>query len=172
MPIISFKGDAPAIADSAFIAPDSWVIGRVRIGELSSVFFNSVIRGDIQSITIGMETNLQEHVLVHSSHSMSPVIIGDRVTVGHRAIIHGCCIGDNCLIGMGATVLDDAKIGESSLIGAHSLVTKGTVIPPRSLVVGTPAKVVRTLSDIEISELAASAMHYVELSESYKLARL
>jgi carbonic anhydrase/acetyltransferase-like protein (isoleucine patch superfamily) len=94
MPIIPFKTDSPQIDPTAFIAPDAWIIGKTRIGARSSVFFNVVVRGDVQPITIGAETNLQEHVLVHSSRGMSPVIIGDRVTVGHRAIIHGCRIGD------------------------------------------------------------------------------
>lgn len=167
MAIIPFKDTSPSIASTAFIAPDSWVIGAVSIGERSSVFFNAVIRGDIQPISIGSETNLQEHVLVHSSHGMSPVTIGDRVTVGHRAIIHGCTIGNNTLIGMGATILDNAAIGENCIIGAHTLVTKGSIIPPGSMVVGTPGKMLRPLTEPEIAELATSARHYVELATEY-----
>jgi carbonic anhydrase/acetyltransferase-like protein (isoleucine patch superfamily) len=167
MPIIPFKTDSPQIDPTAFIAPDAWIIGKTRIGARSSVFFNVVVRGDVQPITIGAETNLQEHVLVHSSRGMSPVIIGDRVTVGHRAIIHGCRIGDEAMIGMGATILDDAVIGERSIIGAHTLITKGTVIPPHSLVLGSPGKVVRTLLQQELEELAISAKHYVELGAEY-----
>jgi carbonic anhydrase/acetyltransferase-like protein (isoleucine patch superfamily) len=169
MAIVPFGGVQPEIAPSAFIAPGAWVIGKVTIGELSSVFFNVVVRGDIQPITIGARSNLQEHVLVHTSHGLSPVTIGDQVTVGHRAIIHGCTIERCSLIGMGATILDDARIGEYSLIGAHTLITKGTIIPPRSLVMGTPGKIIRTLTDKELAELEASAGHYVTLASEYRL---
>jgi len=167
MPVANFNGASPNIDYSAFIAPDAWIIGDVKIGARSSVFFSAVVRGDIQSITIGKDTNLQEHVLVHSSHGMSPVVIGDGVTIGHRAIIHGCSIGNHSLIGMGATVLDNARIGEHCVIGAHSLVTKGTIIPPRSLVVGTPAKVVRHLTDEEVADILTSAKRYSELADIY-----
>jgi len=168
MPITSFKGAAPKIATTAFVAPDAWVIGSVSIGERSSVFFNTVLRGDIQPISIGAETNLQEHVLVHTSHGMSPVVIGDRVTVGHRAILHGCRIGENTLVGMGATILDDVVIGENCIIGAHTLVTKGMQIPPRSMVLGTPGKVLRELSSAEVASLLTSAKGYVELASEYR----
>ena len=168
MAILPFGGVEPKIDPTAFIAPDAWVIGKVMVGAEASVFFNVVVRGDIQPITIGAQSNLQEHVLVHTSHGLSPVTIGDHVTIGHRAIIHGCSIGNCSLIGMGATILDVARIGEYSLIGAHTLVTKGTVIPPRSLVMGTPGKVIRTLSDAELSELMLSAEGYVKLGREYK----
>jgi len=167
MPVANFNGASPNIDSSAFIAPDAWIIGDVKIGARSSVFFSAVVRGDIQSITIGQDTNIQEHVLVHSSHGMSPVVIGDGVTIGHRAIIHGCSIGNHSLIGMGATVLDNARIGEHCVIGAHSLVTKGTIIPPRSLVVGTPAKVARHLTDEEVADILTSAKRYSELADIY-----
>jgi carbonic anhydrase/acetyltransferase-like protein (isoleucine patch superfamily) len=168
MPVTPFKDTHPTIAPTAFIAPNAWVIGAVSIGERSSVFFNAVVRGDIQSITIGNETNLQEHVLVHTSHGMSPVIIGNHVTIGHRAIIHGCSVGNNTLVGMGATLLDDAVIGENCIIGAHTLITKGTVIPPGSMVVGTPGKVLRPLTEAELASLSTSAQHYVELASEYR----
>lgn len=168
MAVIPFRDTVPSIDPTAFIAPDSWVIGAVTIGARSSLFFNVVVRGDIQPITIGSETNLQEHVLVHSSHEMSPVIIGDRVTIGHRAIVHGCSIGNNTLIGMGATILDDVVIGEDCIIGAHSLITKGTIIPPKSMVVGTPGKIVRPLTEEELASLRTSAGHYVELAAEYR----
>ena len=167
MPVANFNGASPNIDYSAFIAPDAWIIGDVKIGARSSVFFSAVVRGDIQSITIGQDTNLQEHVLVHSSQGMSPVVIGDGVTIGHRAIIHGCSIGNHSLIGMGATVLDNSRIGEHCVIGAHSLVTKGTIIPPRSLVVGTPAKVARHLTDEEVADILTSAKRYSELADIY-----
>jgi carbonic anhydrase/acetyltransferase-like protein (isoleucine patch superfamily) len=168
MPTIPFKTDSPQVTPTAFVAPDAWVIGRVTVGEYSSIFFNAVIRGDIQPISIGAYTNVQEHALLHTSYGMSPVVIGDYVTVGHRAIIHGCSVGNCSLIGMGATILDDAVIGEQSIVGAHALITKGTIIPPRSLVMGTPGKVVRPLTDAEVAELRRSAEGYVELGKQYR----
>jgi len=167
MPVIPFKEKTPAVSASAFVAPDAWIIGDTTIGDNVSIFFNAVLRGDIQSIKVGRGTNLQEHTLVHTSHGMSPVLIGEDVTVGHRAIIHGCSIGDRCLIGMGATVLDNAEIGEECIIGAHTLVPKGMKIPRRSLVIGTPAKVVRALTEDEIESLGASARGYQELGATY-----
>jgi carbonic anhydrase/acetyltransferase-like protein (isoleucine patch superfamily) len=144
------------------------VIGKVTIGEQSSVFFNVVLRGDVQPITVGAYTNLQEHVLVHTSYDMSPVVIGDYCTIGHRAIIHGCSVGHSCLIGMGATLLDDAVIGDQCIIGAHTLITRGTTIPAGSLVMGTPGKVVRPLTATEIAELKVSAQRYVETGAQYR----
>jgi len=168
MPILPFNSIHPSVAGDAFIAPDAWVIGAVTIGAGSSLFFNVVARGDIQPITIGVGTNLQEHVLVHLSHDMAPVVIGDNVTVGHRAIIHGCSIGNNTLIGMGATILDNAIIGDHCIIGAHALITKGMIIPPRSLVLGSPAKVHRPISDEEAAGLRESALHYQKSAVEYR----
>ena len=149
------------------IAPDAWVIGDVEIGARCSVFFNVVIRGDIQKISIGAGTNLQEHVLVHTSYDMESVTIGMNVTVGHRAIIHGCSIGDHSLIGMGATILDNAQIGEYCIIGAHTLIPKGMIIPPRSLVIGTPGRVLRQIRSDEEQGLITSALKYQELGATY-----
>ena len=168
MPVIPFNEKNPVVSASAFLAPDAWVIGDVTIGENVSIFFNAVLRGDIQSIKIGRGTNVQEHTLVHTSHGMSPAIIGQDVTVGHRAIIHGCSIGNRCLIGMGATILDNADVGDECIVGAHALVPKGMKIPPRSLVVGTPGKVVRQLTDDEISSLSESAAGYQSLGATYR----
>ena len=168
MPSIPFDSKSPQVHPLAFVAPDAWVIGDVTLGEGTSVFFNSVLRGDIQPITLGKNTNLQEHVLVHSSRGMSQVIIGDNVTVGHRAVLHGCKVESCCLIGIGATILDNVVIGEHCIIGAHTLITKGTTIPARSLVMGSPGRIVRSVSDDEVLELMASAAHYVELSSSYR----
>lgn len=168
MSLVTFECKTPKIATSCFVAPDSWIIGDVEIGTQSSVFFYSVIRGDIQPIRIGARSNIQEHALIHSSHGMAPAMIGDDVTVGHRAILHGCRVENRCLIGMGATVLDNAIIGEESIVGAHSLVSKGTEIPPRSLVIGTPARVIRTLTPKELSFLKESADNYVRLANDYK----
>lgn len=167
MPITPFGSATPAVDSTAFVAPDAWVIGNVSVGARTSIFFNAVLRGDIEAITVGSGTNIQEHCLVHTSHGMDPVTIGDNVTIGHRAIIHGCTVGSLSLIGMGATILDNARIGERSIIGAHSLVVKGMVIPPQSLVMGTPAKVIRALTDNEIQSLAASAESYQRLGAQY-----
>jgi carbonic anhydrase/acetyltransferase-like protein (isoleucine patch superfamily) len=168
MPVIPFKERNPVVSASAFVAPDAWIIGDTCVGDNVSIFFNAVLRGDIQPIRVGRGTNLQEHVLVHTSHGMSPALIGEDVTVGHRAIIHGCSIGDRCLIGMGATILDNAEVGDECIIGAHTLVPKGMKIPPRTLVMGTPGKVVRQLTDEELQSLVASAKGYQELGATYR----
>lgn len=168
MPVIAFDSHYPRISCETFIAPDAWVIGQVEVEGRVSIFFHTVLRGDIEAIKIGAGTNLQEHVLVHTSHGMSPTIIGNNVTVGHRAIIHGCVVGNCCLIGMGATVLDKAEIGEGSIIGAHTLIPKGMTVPPRSLVIGTPGKVVRSITRQEEQELLLSAQRYQELGSHYR----
>jgi len=168
MPIIQFQSDSPNVDTSVFVAPDAWIIGRVTISSNSSIFFNAVVRGDIQSISIGQYTNVQEHVTIHSSHGMSSVEIGDHVTIGHRAIIHGCTIQSHCLIGMGATILDDVTIGAGSIIGANTLITKGTNIPPGSLVIGSPGKVTRAVSEAEASDIASSAANYAKLASYYR----
>lgn len=168
MPVIPFKEKTPVVSASAFVAPDAWIIGDTTIGDDVSIFFNVVLRGDIESIKVGRGSNLQEHVLVHTSHGMSPALIGEDVTVGHRAIIHGCSIGDRCLIGMGATVLDNAEVGAECIIGAHTLIPKGMKIPPQSLVIGTPGKVVRHLTADEIKSLVASAKGYQQLGATYR----
>ena len=167
MPIRPFGSNTPSIDATAFVAPDAWIIGKVSVGARTSIFFNAVLRGDIEAITVGSGTNIQEHCLIHTSHGMDPVTIGDNVTIGHRAIIHGCTVGSLSLIGMGATILDNARIGERCIIGAHSLVTKGMIIPPQSLAMGTPAKVIRALTDDEIQSLTASAESYQRLGAQY-----
>lgn len=169
MPVVPFETHVPVVAESAFVAPDAWLIGKVDVEENVSIFFNAVLRGDIERIKISSGTNLQEHVLVHTSHGMSDAIIGRNVTVGHRAILHGCVIGDSCLIGMGATILDNVEIGEFSVIGAHTLIPKGLKIPPRSLVIGTPGKVVRSVTTEEEQELVLSATRYQELGRYYRM---
>lgn len=168
MPILPFPPHKPIISPDAFIAPDAWLIGDVTIGARVSVFFGAVLRGDIEKIRIGAGTNIQEHVVVHTSHGMSEARIGSNVTVGHRAIVHGCSIGDTCLIGMGATVLDNAEIGELSIIGAHALIPKGMKVPARSLVMGTPGRVVRGITQEEERSLLVSAQKYQELAQEYR----
>ena len=168
MPVIPFHTKTPRISPSVFLAPDAWIIGDTTLEDEVSVFFNVVIRGDIQPITIGAGSNLQEHVLVHTSHDMAPVTIGRNVTIGHRAIIHGCSIGSTTLIGMGATILDNAQIGDLCIIGAHSLIPKGAVIPPRTLVMGTPGRVIREITPEEAQSLEQSARSYRELGATYR----
>ena len=168
MPIIPFQNHHPLAAESIFIAPDAWVIGKVIIGENVSLFFCTVVRGDIQQIKIGAGTNIQEHSLLHSSTGLTDCIVGENVTVGHRAILHGCTVKDNCIIGMGSTILDGAIIGENCIIGANSLVTMGVEIPAGHLALGSPAKAVRKLSSKEIKEISESAKHYQELGREYR----
>lgn len=154
---------------TAFIAPGAVVVGEVSLGPRASVWFNSVVRGDTDRIEIGEESNIQDNSTVHVDEG-SPALIGARVTVGHRAVIHGCVIDDDCLIGMGAVVLSGARIGAGSLIGAAALVREGQVIPPGSLAVGMPAKVIGPVSSEQKTAIREGNRHYVELSRSY-LAR-
>ncbi|RMG39596.1 MAG: gamma carbonic anhydrase family protein [Candidatus Dadabacteria bacterium] len=168
MAIIPYKNISPKIDPDSFIAPDAWISGDVEIRKNVSVFFGAVIRGDILPIFVDEETNLQEHCLLHTSHGLTECRVGKRVTVGHRAILHGCTVMDNSLIGMGATVLDGAVIEENCIIGAQSLVPLNTRIPAGSLALGVPAKVVRKLTDTEIEGLLESARSYVETGKVYR----
>lgn len=168
MPLVTFKGKTPLIADDVFLAPDAWLTGDVTVGESSSIFFGVTARGDIQPIKIGNRTNLQEHVILHTSHGLPACQIGDDVTVGHRAIVHGATVQNRCIIGMGAVILDGAVVGEDSIIGAQALVAMNAVIPPRSLAVGVPARVVRELTDDDLVEIRRSAAHYVETGREYR----
>jgi len=160
----------PKLGEEVFIAPGAWAIGDVELGDNVSVFFGAVLRGDILPIRVGARTNLQEHVMVHTSYDRTAAEIGSEVTVGHRAIIHGCRVEDLALIGMGAIVLDGAVVGEQSIIGAGAVVKENQKIPPRSLAVGIPAKVVREISDDEIAGLKDSARRYVETGRIFQSA--
>jgi carbonic anhydrase/acetyltransferase-like protein (isoleucine patch superfamily) len=173
--LLSFKEWSPKIGQNAWIAEGSSVIGRVTMGEDSAVWFGCVVRGDVHFITIGDRSNIQDLSMIHVTHHKkddmsdgNPTIIGDDVTIGHRVMLHGCTIGDASLIGMSATILDGAVIGRESIVGAGSLVTKNKVFPPRSLIMGSPAKVVRELTDEEVEELYASAKRYVEFKNQYR----
>ncbi len=162
MPIYALDTVAPRIdPDAAFIAPNAVLVGDVVIGPEAGIWFGVVARGDIETITIGARTNVQENSVLHTD-SGHPLVIGNNVTIGHSAIVHGCTIGDNSLIGMGATVLNGAIIGKNCLIGANALVTEGKVIPDNSLVMGAPAKVVREIDAEGVRSLAASAERYVQ----------
>ncbi len=157
----------PRIADSAWVAPNATVIGNVVLEADSSVWFNVVIRGDNDTMTIGERSNIQDGTVIHTDAGI-PLTIGVGVTVGHQAMVHGCTIGDNTLIGIQAVVLNRAKIGKNCLIGAGSLIPEGKVIPDNSLVMGTPGKVVRELSEAEVQMLKMSADHYVQNARRYR----
>ena len=163
MAIESYDGILPVIPSSAYVAASADLIGRVTLGEESSIWYHAVLRGDINSITVGPRSNIQDNVVVHLADDYG-CHLGELVTVGHSAVIHACTIKDEVLIGMGAVVLDGAVIGERSIIGAGALVTGGTIISPGSLVIGSPAKVVRTLSLDEQAKVKTWAEKYVMVS--------
>jgi len=157
----SVRGFAPKVAASAFVAENAALIGDVEIGADSSIWYSVTIRGDVMPIRIGNQTNIQDGSVIHGTYQECGTTIHDRVTVGHLVMLHGCEIQRGCLIGMGAIIMDRCVIGEHSLIGAGTLLTEGTVIPPRSLVIGRPGKVKRTLTDEEVKGLEESADHYL-----------
>lgn len=165
--IFNYEGVKPDIHRSCFVADSASIIGKVEIGENTSVWYNCVLRGDENTIKIGQYTNIQDGTVVHISKDYD-TIIGDYVTVGHKAIVHACKIGNNVLVGMGAIILDGAEIEDNVLIGAGSIVTPGKKIPSGSLVLGSPAKVVRELSGQEIEHLKQSAVDYVQYAEKHK----
>ena len=155
-------GDAsPKIASTSWIAPGCHIIGNVRLDDKTSVWFGSTLRGDNELIAVGQGSNIQENSVLHTDVGFA-LTIGEGCSIGHKAMLHGCVIGANSLVGMGATILNGAVIGESCLIGAGALVPEGKVIPDRSLVIGVPGKVVRTLDDATIAGLRVSALHYQE----------
>jgi carbonic anhydrase/acetyltransferase-like protein (isoleucine patch superfamily) len=163
----NFKNLMPKIHESCFIAPTADVIGDVTVGENSSIWHRTVLRGDVNKIVVGANTNIQDGSIVHVADDY-PTIIGDNVTIGHGAIVHGCTVKDGAFIGMGAIILDGAVIGEGALIGAGALVTEGKEIPPYSLAVGVPAKVVRELSQEYIEMAQDRAVKYAKLANEYK----
>ncbi len=166
MAIERYESFAPSIAPSAFVAASADVIGRVTLGEESSVWYQATLRGDINEIVVGPRSNIQDNAVIHLSDDHG-CYLGEFVTVGHSAILHACTVKDEVLVGMGAIVLDGAVIGERSILGAGALVTGGTIIPPGSLVLGSPAKVVRTLSLDEQAKVKSWAEKYVVQSRKY-----
>lgn len=169
MPTIgSYKGISPRLHPSVLVMEGATVIGDVELGEGSSVWPGTVVRGDVCHVRVGARTNLQDGVVVHVTTDVHPTVVGDDVTVGHRAVLHGCTIHDRCLIGIGAIVLDGAVVGPDALVGAGTLVTPGTVVPPGTMFLGAPGKVKRPLTDAERAGLRASAAHYVEISARYR----
>ena len=165
--IRTFKGIKPAIPDSCFIEDTAVVIGDVVMGEDCSVWFNAVIRGDVNHIRIGNRTNVQDLCMLHVTHDTHPLIIGSEVTIGHSVVLHGCTIKDRVLVGMGAIVMDGAVIGEDSVVGAGALVVEGTVVPPKSVILGSPGRVRRGASDAELAWIKESAANYVKYARQY-----
>lgn len=167
MAIYALDGKSPQIDETVWCAKSADIIGDVYLGTDASVWFGVVIRCDNEPIKIGAQTNIQDNSVLHSDPG-SPLSIGDGVTVGHKAMLHGCTIGDNTLIGIGATILNNTVIGKNCIIGAHTLIAEGKTIPDNSLVVGAPGRVIKTLGEPQVQMLKASAMHYVENAKKFR----
>jgi len=163
-----YRGQLPRVHPSAFIDDSAQVIGDVEIGEESSVWMCVVVRGDVNRIRIGRRSNIQDGTIVHVMKDTHPTVIGDDVTIGHAAVVHGCTVEDRCLIGMGAILLNGVHVGSGSIIAAGTLIPEGTQIPPRSLVMGSPGKVRRTLSDADLDEIQMYADRYVAYRLDYQ----
>ena len=166
--ILEHKGVAPQLDASVFLAPSACVIGDVQIGARSSLWFNVVVRGDVNFIRIGNRTNIQDGSIIHVTRDTHPTVIGNDVSVGHSVTLHGCTVHDGCLIGIGAIVLDGAVIGASSLVAAGSVVSPGTQIPPRSLVMGSPGRVKRALTEDECQNIHLIAERYIQYQDDYR----
>jgi carbonic anhydrase/acetyltransferase-like protein (isoleucine patch superfamily) len=167
MAIYELDGIAPQIADSAWVADSAQVMGKVELAEDASIWFGAVVRGDTETIRIGRRTNVQDASVLHADVGM-PLTLGDDVTVGHQVMLHGCTIGDGSLIGIGAIVLNGAKIGKGCLVGAGALVTEGKEFPDGSMILGSPAKVVRQLTPEQLEGLRQSALHYVDNARRFR----
>lgn len=165
--IVSFKNKKPVLPESVFVAGSADLIGDVRAGENCSFWYNVTVRADIAPIIIGDRSNVQDNSVIHVGHAV-PATIGRDVTIGHNAVIHACTIEDGCLIGMGAIILDLAVIGKESIVGAGALVTGKKVFPPRSLIMGSPARMVRELTDEEVKAIYANAASYVDILAEYR----
>jgi carbonic anhydrase/acetyltransferase-like protein (isoleucine patch superfamily) len=163
-----YRGTLPRVHPTAYIDDSAQVIGDVEIGEESSVWMTVVIRGDVHRIRIGRRTNIQDGTVVHVMKDTHPTVVGDGVTIGHGAIVHGCTIEDQCLIGMGAILLNGARVGTQSIVAAGTLVVEGATIPPRSLVMGSPGKVKRLLTHAEIEDIQKYADRYVQYRLDYQ----
>lgn len=165
--ILPFEGRTPTLASGAWVAPGGVVIGDVTLGANASVWYGAVLRGDVNAIRIGRDSNVQDGAVIHVTRDLFNTEVGDVVTIGHHAVVHGCRVCDGALIGIGAIVLDGAVIGEGALVGAGAVVTPGMKVPPGTLVVGTPARVVRTLDDDEVQSQREHALKYVKLAHSH-----
>jgi carbonic anhydrase/acetyltransferase-like protein (isoleucine patch superfamily) len=166
--IRTFGEYAPRLASGVFVAPSALVLGQVVLGRDASIWYGTVVRGDVNSIQIGPASNIQDRCVVHVTRETHPTRVGQGVTVGHGAIIHGCTIGDHCMVGMGALVMDGAQIGDESLVAAGSLVPPGKVFAPRSLILGSPARIKGQLSDEDVAGIRDSARRYVELAARHR----
>lgn len=162
----------PEIPDSCFVAPSADVIGAVRLGERSSIWFNTVLRADVMPIEIGENTNIQDGSVIHGSLNKAQTKIGNNVTIGHKVILHGCTVEDDCLIGMGAIVMDHAVIPKGSIVGAGALVTERSQFEEGSLILGSPAKAVRKLKPEESAWISSNAKHYIKYANSYKTGKV
>lgn len=162
--IYPFEGIYPVIDDTVFIAPGAIVVGRVEIGPHVSIWYNSVVRGDVDIVKIGAYTNIQDGSILHQDGG-SPCIVGERVTVGHRVLLHGCNVGDGAFIGMGATVLSGARVGSGAVVGAGSLVLQDQEIPSGMLALGSPAKVLRPLKEGELEKFQGAVARYIKMAE-------
>lgn len=165
--VLPYNDFIPNIGQNVFLAPYASVIGDSVIGDRSSIWFGAVVRGDIAAVKVGDETNIQDHSILHVGDD-KPCVVGNRVVIGHRAILHGCTIEDECLIGMGAVILNRAVIGKGSIVGASALVTQDTIVPPNSLVLGMPAKAVRELNEDERNSQSNYAKKYVNVAQNYQ----
>lgn len=168
--ILGFKDKFPRIHETAYVTQDAIIIGDVEIGEDASIWFGSIVRGDVNYIRIGNKTNVQDGTVIHVSSRTHPTVLEDRITVGHRVTLHGCHVESGCLIGIGAILMDGVRVGANSLVGAGSLLTPGTQIPPNSLVIGSPARVKREITEDELAFLDRSWRNYVELKRLYETA--
>ena len=166
--ILSYMGKSPKLHETAFVAEGAHVIGDVTVGKDASIWFNTVVRGDVNFIKIGERTNIQDNSVVHVTYERFPTVIASNVTIGHAAVIHGCTIEDFCLIGMGAILLDNCLIGDHSIVAAGALVREGFHVPPGSLVAGVPGRIVKQLNDDEMTRLRDSAQHYVDYVANYR----
>ncbi len=168
MAVFALEDQTPELGKDAWVAESAQVVGKVSLGERASVWFNAVLRGDNEPLTIGANTNIQDGAVLHTDKGV-PLTLGANVSVGHMAMLHGCTVGDGTLIGMNAVVLNGAVIGKHCLIGAKALIPEGKVIPDRSLVVGTPGRIIRELTDDEVARIEAGAAHYVENAGRFRV---
>ena len=166
--IIKYKNKIPVISKTCFIANSTNIIGDVKIGSETNIWFGTTIRADMHYIRIGRRTNIQDNSIIHVTTDIAPTIIGNGITIGHGAIIHGCTIKDNCLIGMGSIIMDEVVINEGSMIAAGALIPPRTIVPKNTLMVGSPAKPIRKLRTIEKNEIFERAQHYIDLANDYR----
>jgi len=169
--IYQFEDRAPSLPEEYYVADSASVIGAVTLNNQASIWFGAVLRGDIEPVIVGERSNIQDNSVAHTSRGQ-PVILGDNVTVGHKVTLHGCRVGNNCLIGMGAILLDGCEIGDNCIIGAGSIIGMGKKIPPGSLAVGSPARVIRTLSEEDFDHIHGFAARYVALQTRYRAGAL